>query len=80
MAAWNFETTGTPGQISQAFNNYLNGWIGIQPDQGILQGLGTVIGQQLTASGAPSFALRLQGETDQYNTWFHVTLFEQPKT
>lgn len=79
MAAWNFQTTGTAGQISTAINNYINGYIGIQPDQGILQDAGTLIGHQMTASGAPGFAVSISGETDQYNTALHINVFEQPK-
>lgn len=80
MAAYNFATTGSPGAISQAYNNYLNGWVGIQPDYGLLQGVGTVIGQQMTANPkVTAFALEVKGESDVNNTWIHFTLFAQPK-
>ena len=80
MAAWNFETTGSPGAISQAFNNYLNGWIGIQPDQGNLQNVGTFIGQAMTQRPTvTAWALQVKGETDSNNTWVHVNLCAQPK-
>ena len=83
MGAWNFTTQGSPSQVSQAYNNFLNGYIGIQPDQGILQGIGTVIGSQLNLSPAVTnpaiqVSLQLQGEVDQNNTWFRVNLFPVP--
>jgi hypothetical protein len=85
MGAYNFGFTGTPDQVSQAFNNYINGWIGIQPDQGILQGLGTVIGNQLNANTAlaahvptQQVALVVRGESDKNNMRVSVQLFNQP--
>lgn len=75
---WNFSQVGSPGLISQGFNNFINGYMGIQPDQGLLQGIGTVVGAQMTANGAATYAFRLQGETDKNNTWFKVELFESP--
>lgn len=77
--AFNFETTGSAGAISQAFNNYINGWIGIQPTQGLLQDAGTLIGHQMTTVAAPGYALQVTGETDTNNTWIRINLFEQPK-
>lgn len=80
MAAYNLELTGTPAVISTGINNYINGFIGIQPDQGLLQNIGTTIGAQMTARPAvTAWALQLKGETDSNNTWFHVNLFAQPK-
>lgn len=77
--AFNFETTGSPGAISQAFNNYINGWLGIQPAQGILQDAGTLIGHQMTAQAGTGYALQVTGETDPNNTWIRINLFDQPK-
>jgi len=80
MGAWNFETTGSPGAISQAYNNFLNGYVGIQPDYGMLQNIGTYIGQAMTAKPSiASYALQVKGESDSNNSWVHVNLFAQPK-
>lgn len=86
MAAYNFGFTGTPDQVSQAWNNYINGFIGIQPDQGILQGVGTVVGNQLNANTAlaahnpvQQTSLLVRGETDLNNMYLSVRLFNVPK-
>lgn len=83
MGAWNYQTTGSPAVISTNFNNYINGFIGIQPDQGILQDIGTLVGHQVNVYqqtfGANQLVFELQGETDKYNTWCTIRIMEQPK-
>ena len=80
MANYNFSVVGSPGAVSQGFNNYINGFIGIQPDQGVLQDMGTLIGHQMNAnSSVTGWALHIEGETDKNNTELNILLFAQPK-
>lgn len=82
MAAYRFQLVGTASVISTGFNNYLNGFVGIQPDQGVLQGEGTNIGARLNiyAAAAPNaqYILDFQGESDQNNTWIRWQLSQYP--
>lgn len=82
MAAYKFQFTGTAGAISQAFNNYINGFVGIQPDQGVLQGEGTCIGSRLNlySAGFPNaiYYLDFQGESDNNDTWIRWQLSQIP--
>lgn len=87
MAAYNFAFNGTPDQISQAFNNYINGFIGIQPDQGVLQDVGTLIGHQMNANPGLSqhlptqqAALTIRGETDPNTLYISIRMFNTNKS
>lgn len=82
MAAYKFQFIGTPSAVSQAFNNYINGFIGIQPDQGILQGEGTSLGARLNvyAAIAPNaqYYVDFQGESDANDTWIRWQISQTP--